>query len=167
MNGSMNERIKKIRKHFKLSQEEFAKRIGIKRTAISNYEIGRNLPVDAVIALICREFDINEEWIRTGHGTMFIEPQEFSLDDFARKRGATDLEIEFVKTYFTLSPDTRREIMENFSQLFSQTKDTDTSDGEMALAELHAEIDRQWTLEKDLDAGSAASGSGNSGTATA
>lgn len=69
----MNERIKQIRKELNLTQEEFADKIGIKRGAISNYEIGRNIPIDAVISLICREFDVNETWLRTGEGEMFIK----------------------------------------------------------------------------------------------
>lgn len=66
----MNERIKEIRKHFGLTQQEFADRLQIKRGAIANYEIGRNVPIDAVISLICREFNINENWLRTGNGEM-------------------------------------------------------------------------------------------------
>lgn len=69
----MNERIKKIRKTLGLTQQEFADVIGIKRNTFSQYEIGRNEPIDAVINLICREFDVNENWLRTGEGEMFIE----------------------------------------------------------------------------------------------
>ena len=72
----MNNRLKCIRKQFHLTQEEFADRIGIKRGAISNYEIGRNEPIDAVISLICREFNVNEEWLRTGEGDMFRKISE-------------------------------------------------------------------------------------------
>lgn len=68
----MEQRLKRLRKELGLTQEEFAARIGIKRAAISNYEIGRNEPIDAVIALICREFDVNEKWLRTGDGEMFM-----------------------------------------------------------------------------------------------
>ena len=68
----MDERIKVLRKQLKLTQQEFAERIGIKAGAISNYEIGRNEPVDSVIALICREFRVSEEWLREGTGEMFV-----------------------------------------------------------------------------------------------
>lgn len=68
----MQERIKKIRKYFDITQQEFADRIGIKRGAIANYEVGRNEPTDSVISLICREFNVNENWLRTGEGDMFL-----------------------------------------------------------------------------------------------
>jgi len=67
----MNERIKKLRKTLNLTQQEFADKLNIKRGAIANYEIGRNEPIDAVISLICKEYNVNEEWLRTGKGEMF------------------------------------------------------------------------------------------------
>lgn len=69
----MNERIKELRKFLNLTQQDFADKIGIKRNTISTYEIGRNEPIDAVISLICREFNVNEEWLRFGKGDMFFE----------------------------------------------------------------------------------------------
>jgi len=70
----MNERLKELRKElgFK-NQQEFADALNIKRGTIANYEIGRNEPIDAVITLICSKFNVNEEWLRTGEGEMFIE----------------------------------------------------------------------------------------------
>ena len=68
----MNDRIKSLRKQLGLTQEEFAARIRVKRGAIANYEIGRNEPVDSVLSLICREFSVNEQWLRTGEGEMFL-----------------------------------------------------------------------------------------------
>ena len=68
----MNERIKKLRRTLDLTQQEFADRLGIKRGGISNYEIGRNEPADSVVSLICREFNVNEEWLRNGTGEMFL-----------------------------------------------------------------------------------------------
>lgn len=72
----MNERIRKLRKHLDLTQQEFADRLRVKRGAIANYEIGRNEPTDSVISLICREFNVNEEWLRHGTGEMFMEMDE-------------------------------------------------------------------------------------------
>ena len=67
----MQERIKSVRKALKLTQQEFADRLMIKRGAIANYELGRNAPIDAVVSLICKEFNVNEQWLRTGEGEMF------------------------------------------------------------------------------------------------
>ena len=67
----MNERLKKLRRTLDLTQQEFADKIGIKRNTMAQYEIGRNEPIDAVIISICREFNVNENWLRTGKGDMF------------------------------------------------------------------------------------------------
>lgn len=69
----MKERIILLRKLLGLTQEKFAERLGIKRTAISNYEVGRNKPVDSVVMLICKEFTVNEDWLRNGKGSIFIQ----------------------------------------------------------------------------------------------
>lgn len=68
----MNERLKKLRKELDMTQQEFADRIGIKRNSLANYETGRNTPIDAIIVSICREFNVNENWLRTGEGEMFM-----------------------------------------------------------------------------------------------
>lgn len=69
----MNERIKAVRTALGLSQQEFAEKIGIKRGAVANYEVGRNEPIDAVVSLICKTYNVNEHWLRTGEGEMFIQ----------------------------------------------------------------------------------------------
>lgn len=68
----MNERIRKLRRELDLTQREFADRIGIKRNTVATYETGRNIPIDAVVSLICRTFNVNENWLRNGEGDMFI-----------------------------------------------------------------------------------------------
>lgn len=69
----MNERLKKLRKTLDLTQQAFSDKLGVKRNTVGQWEIGRNEPGDAIIFSICREFNVNEEWLRTGNGEMFIE----------------------------------------------------------------------------------------------
>lgn len=72
----MKERLRLLRKSLDITQQEFADRIGIKRNSYANYETGRNTPIDAIILSICREFGVNETWLRTGEGEMFEEITE-------------------------------------------------------------------------------------------
>lgn len=67
----MNERIKDIRKALGLTQEEFGRRLGIKRNTLSQIENGINNVTDQVVKLICSEFGVREEWIRYGEGDMY------------------------------------------------------------------------------------------------
>jgi transcriptional regulator with XRE-family HTH domain len=69
----MNERIKELRKTLGLSQEAFAERLGLKGSAVSHLESGRRNVTTQNINAICREFGVNEEWLRTGSGDMFEE----------------------------------------------------------------------------------------------
>lgn len=79
----MNDRIKFLRKKLHLTQQEFADKIGMKRNTIANYEGDRNEPSNSVISLICREFDVNETWLRTGEGDMFIpKTRDDEIADF-------------------------------------------------------------------------------------
>lgn len=69
----MNNRIKEIRSHFGLTQQKFADRIKVKRNTVATYEMGKSAPSDSAIALICKEFNVNEEWLRYGKGEPYIE----------------------------------------------------------------------------------------------
>ena len=80
----MNNRIKEIRKALNLTQSEFGAKVGVKGNTIGNYEIGLRTPSDAVIFSICREFNVNEEWLRAGTGEMFVQatPYEKAYNRF-------------------------------------------------------------------------------------
>lgn len=67
----MNERIKKLRQQLGLSQDEFGRRLGVTRGAVTNIELDKVEPKPLFVDLICREFNVNEEWLRTGEGEMF------------------------------------------------------------------------------------------------
>lgn len=68
----MHERLKKLRKTLDLTQQEFADKIGSKRNTVAKYETSVNTPSAAVVSLICREFNVSEEWLRNGNGDMFL-----------------------------------------------------------------------------------------------
>lgn len=74
-------RIKKLRKELDLTQTEFATRIGSVQNTVTGYESGRRNPSAPVISLICREFNVREEWLRDGKGDMFLD---FTEDEFAK-----------------------------------------------------------------------------------
>lgn len=82
----MDERIKELRKALGFTQQEFSERIGVKRNTVAQYEMGRNPPTDTVITLICRAFNVSENWLRTGEGAMFQpKSRNEELFEFAAK----------------------------------------------------------------------------------
>ena len=69
----MEDRIRAVRKSFNLTQTEFGERIGVKGNTVTGYETGLRTPSDAILLSICREFNVNEDWLRTGTGEMFLK----------------------------------------------------------------------------------------------
>ena len=69
----MNTRIKKLRRELDMTQEKFGAEIGVKGNTVAQWESGRNDPPDSSIVSICREFHVDEHWLRTGEGEMFVQ----------------------------------------------------------------------------------------------
>ena len=69
----MKNRLKELRKALGLNQEEFAAALKIGRSTIANYEAGTREPIASVISLITQKWNVNEDWLRTGEGEMFVQ----------------------------------------------------------------------------------------------
>lgn len=68
----MKDRFKELRKELNVTQQEFADKLKISRNFVAQIEMGSKVPSDRTIDDVCREFNVNEEWLRTGNGDMFI-----------------------------------------------------------------------------------------------
>ena len=83
---SVGSRIKELRNFLDLTQQKFADRLGIQRGIIGKYEVDVSSPSDAVISLICREFNVREAWLRDGEGDMLeVKPRAEELGELVRK----------------------------------------------------------------------------------
>ena len=110
----MNERLKLLRNTLKFSQELFAKKINLTRSAISNYEKGTRNITNRVISDICREFNVNEEWFRNGNGEMFIDIDTISMDEYLKQHKASDLEVYILRAYFNIPFEERQHLIDTF-----------------------------------------------------
>lgn len=108
----MGERIKQIRSVIKKTQQEFADTLGLKRNTVASYEIGKILPSDRTITDICREFGVNETWLRTGAGEMF------------QKRSRDEELAAFFGEVLSAEPDFRRRLISALSRLSTQQWET-------------------------------------------
>lgn len=149
----MNERIKKLRKTLDLTQQEFADRIGVKRNTIANYEIGRNEPIDSVLALIVREFNVNEKWLRTGEGEMFIPAPASEFDELVRRYpNLTPESIVFIEKFVRMSTEKQKAVMDFIRDVVAGFGDlVPAADPEPVQEDLYAELDRQIDLEKKAE----------------
>ena len=98
----MNTRIKEIRNDHHLTQDAFADRIKVKRNTVATYEMGRSIPSDAAIALICREFNVHEEWLRYGTGEKYRDiSMEEEIAEFLGSISSDDPDMKFKKRLIT------------------------------------------------------------------
>ncbi|MDB8776417.1 MAG: helix-turn-helix domain-containing protein [Blautia faecis] len=122
---TQGERVKTVRKSKEMTMEEFGKRLGVTRTAISNIEKGYRGLTEQMLKSICREFSVDEEWLRTGDGDM---PQKLSeeeevaalvsdlLED-GRENPFFGIILEIVQTYNELSPASQKVLQEASKKL--------------------------------------------------
>lgn len=102
---TINERVKELRKALNLSGEKFGAKLGVKRSAISDIETGRNNLSEQMILSICLAYNVNEDWLRTGEGDMFNQPKDDFLTTLQKQYSLSDFQLNIVETYLELSED--------------------------------------------------------------
>ena len=122
---SVKERIKTLRKELGLSQDAFAEKLGLTKNYISLVENGNRNLSEQSIKVLCSTLDVNEEWLRTGKGEMFIEKSKDILisDMFADifKGDDTDFKYRLVSALSKLYDDDW-DSLEKFITLISSEK---------------------------------------------
>lgn len=116
---NLQERIKFVRKTKGLTQQDFADKLGLKRNTVGGYEIGTVAPSDRTISDICREFGVNEVWLRTGKGEPFQEEtrQEQITRFAAQTLKGSD---EFRKAFVSMLAKMDTKDWETLSKLFDR-----------------------------------------------
>ena len=170
---SENERVYAIRKAKMLTMEKFGAAIGITSSAVSQIEKGKIGMTDQTRMFICREFNVNEEWLRTGEGEMFVPAPTDELDALAKRYNLSHGVYVLVEKLVNL-PEERQQIIVDYvlgaaRALLSEENLAHQPEyvPEMSKEEMRAEFERQWDLEKERKEKSEASGSGSSGVASA
>lgn len=106
---NLDERIKALRKELGLTQQEFADRLHVNNSAISNYEAGSRKLSNAMIASICREFGVSRVWLLSGEGEMFPPKtrREALVEFFGRLAvaDADDFRVALVSMLSELEPE--------------------------------------------------------------
>ena len=175
----MNERIKELRKKLGLTLEKFGERLGVKKAAVSKWENGDNI-TDQMFKSICREFNVNENWLRTGNGEMFCQDSESLLDRLAEEYKMSTRERAVITAFLKLDEDgcsAIRQYVDNLvAELYPEvalSKDHKTNPrkqkkapDEMTREDIIAELERQLDEEKETQNTSPVFGPGNFGTAT-
>lgn len=128
---NINHRIKSLRKHLSMNQNEFGSKIGLSQRAVSWMEKEGNTVIPQNIKIICDTFNVSENWLLNGEGEMFRPADEPDiLDRLQQELKLTSQEMEIIRTFVELSPEQRRMGIE-----FVQTFTSKLSDVAIALQE--------------------------------
>ena len=146
----IGERIKEVRKALGINQTDFAARLGSVQNTITGYETGRRVPSNQVIASICREFRVNEEWLRTGAGDMFVPSPASIVDELAEEYHLCPEAQAMVEKFITLDPAAQLAVFDYMCAVVDEIRGTSRAD------QLRDELERQLTKEKTDEAKSGA-----------
>lgn len=114
----MKERIRELRRYLNMTMEEFGARIGLTKSAVSLIEGGRNGARDQTLLAICREFGVNEQWLRTGEGEMFEQTRETVLDRLAAEYSLDKEQVSVIENFLDLSPQERAAFLACMRKVF-------------------------------------------------
>lgn len=121
----MKDRIREVREHFGLSMEKFGSRIGIGKASISLLESGKNNPSVQTITLICREFGVNEQWLRTGEGEMFEQTRASVLDRLSTEYDLSREQRSVIEAFLDLDPQERDVILKYVHNVFDRSAESE------------------------------------------
>ena len=153
----MNERIKALRKHLKISQDTFGRRIGITGASVSRIESGENEPSPQTIVFICKEFNVSETWLRSGVGDMF-KASSSEAERLVKKYSFPDIVGKLLTVYEGLNEGQQEAVLEYAQRFIASLIDDDG-------IEAKVEAYRQELLAEKETAISSASQIGNDETA--
>ena len=117
----MKSRIHAVRAQADLTMAEFAKRIGMTTSSISLFESGKATPSDRTVLSICREFGVNEQWLRTGEGEMFEQTRASVLDRLSMEYDLSKEQLNVIEAFLDLDPQERDVILKYVHNVFDRS----------------------------------------------
>lgn len=122
---TQGERVKEVRKSLNLTMEQFGNKLGVTKVAISNIEKEKRNLTEQMSRAVCREFNVSEEWLKTGEGEMYqqlSEDEEIAgivsdLLEEGKDNAFYGIILEIAKTYNELSPASQKVLTEAAEKL--------------------------------------------------
>lgn len=117
---TQGERVKEIRKALDLTLEKFGEKLGVKKNSVSQIENGKNALTDQLSRSICREYNVNYDFLMYGEGEMFDDLPQTIVDEMCVQYNLNDFDKALVEMYISLSEEDRLRIKENMKQLIEK-----------------------------------------------
>lgn len=114
---TQSERVKEIRKTLDLTMEKFGEKLGVGKTAISNIESGNRNLTEQMSKAICREYNVNYDYLMYGEGEMFDDLPQTIVDELCAQYDLNDFDKALVEMYVSLPAGSRERIKEYMKQL--------------------------------------------------
>lgn len=119
--NTINERIAQCIETTGLTKTAFARKINLSQPHISKIALGYTDPTDRTIADICREFNVNETWLRTGEGEMFNTSSDTLVNKLAKEYGLDDLGSQIMSAYLELGESDRLAVGRLIQNIMNRT----------------------------------------------
>lgn len=112
MTMTQGERVKEIRTSLSLTLEKFGEKLGVGKTAISKIEKNERSLTDQMLKSICREYNVNYDYLMYGEGEMFSDLPKTVLDELCRQYELDDFDRSLVEMYIQF-PKPLRDYLKN------------------------------------------------------
>ena len=117
---TQGERVKEIRKTLNLTLEKFSEKLGVGKTAISNIERGSRNLTDQMTRAICREYNVNCDWMISEEGEMFTDLPQTILNELCKQYDLDDFDKALVEMYIEFPENIRKHLKENLLKMLKR-----------------------------------------------
>lgn len=123
---TQGERLKEIRKTLGLTLEKFGEKLGVKKNSLSQIENGHNALTDQMALAICREYNVNYDYLMAGEGEMFDNLPETVLDELCLQYDLDDYDRFLVELYISLPPELRAAAKNKARELLAKRREKES-----------------------------------------
>lgn len=120
---TQGERVKAIRKSLNLTLEKFGEKLGIQKSAVSKIERGDVVPTEQTVRAICREYNVNYDWLISEEGDMFTDLPSTILDELCRQHDLDSFDRSLIELYLDLPADFRKLLKDRLRDMVQKEKD--------------------------------------------
>lgn len=115
---TQGERVKEVRKALGLTLDKFGEKVGVKKQTVSRIENGVNNVTDQMVLSICREFNVNYDFLMNGEGEMFDDLPQTVLDELCAQYDLDDLDRTLVEIYIEMPEQVRNYLKQEIRKRF-------------------------------------------------
>lgn len=117
---TQGERVLEIRKALGLTMDKFGEKLGVQKSAISKVEKDKVNLSDQMVRAICREYNVNYDWLMDEKGDMFSDLPQTVLDELCVQYELDDLDRFIVELYVGLPKNVRDGIKAKANELIQK-----------------------------------------------